>query len=147
MTPPEMPEKIQPRDVPEMLIAMGDYLAAAQRELAGFNTLNTVYQQVTTGPKKERRKGLPILSYKGTLDGAHVLPLEVDLRKVPLDLLPQILSPLCHVHYTELMVNLTKLAQIGDQALRLAQAAGQTPEEPAEQEPEGFPEEPEEVTK
>lgn len=146
LPPPTMPEKPQPKDLPELLMAMQEELTATARAAAGYLTLSKVYEQAVAPGRKGRKKGLPIFEYKGSLDEVNVLPLAIDLRKVSAQYLPHILSPFCSVHATEMLEGLSKIHQYTRQAIDTLQAAlglGTVPPtaEPAGEEEEGEPEE------
>jgi hypothetical protein len=121
---PDMPQPEKPRDIPEILVVLQDELNRTVKSAAGYFTLSSVYEQIASpGPRKGRKRGLPIFSYKGSLDGVNCVTMECDLGKIPLEYLPHILSPMCNVHAGELLQGLVKIQALTNDALAMVRGA------------------------
>jgi hypothetical protein len=124
LPPPDMPQAEPPKDIPGIFAALKEVLSQAEQSAGGYFVLSAIYAQVLQqGKVAGRRRGLPVMEYRGTLDGVNVLPLKCDLSKIPLKYLPSMLATMCNVHAAELLDGLQKMQNLTQDALIIVRTA------------------------
>jgi hypothetical protein len=106
------PRRVPKREpgVPELVLEMKDWFVQLERSVAGYNALHLALLSFQGKiPEGERRKGLPIFSFKSSIDGRTPVEVNVDLKKVHPDYVPHVLVPIINAQAAATMEALDEM--------------------------------------
>lgn len=98
---PAMPAKAEPKTMSEKLAYLRSYLNRIDRELAGYETLSKLINDLNAG-KHVNDRSLPILHYTGTHDYENTVNVEVELKKLDQAEVLGIILPIAKTHLMQL---------------------------------------------
>lgn len=102
-----VPKRDPRQDVGILIAELDGWIAQIKRSQVAFNTYNMAYMTVMGQvPPGERKKGLPLLSGTGVLEGKdnrEPVNFTSDLKKISKQYLPHVLVPLIGLHAGELL--------------------------------------------
>lgn len=102
---PVAPRQVRKRvDIPALVVEMDDWLTALKRAVAGYTALSLSLASAQGHiPEGDRRKGLPILEFKSSVDGQTPIVCCADLRKVNPEYLQHVMVPLINAQAADIL--------------------------------------------
>lgn len=109
---PQTPRRVPKTQigVPEVVTEMRDWFVNLERSVAGYNHLHLAFLSFAGQlPDGERKKGLPILTFKASVNGRDAIEVVSDLKKVDPQYVPHVLVPLINAQAADMIESVNEI--------------------------------------